>query len=97
MVSYKRVMKPLARKMFNCGISIKLLPCKVSDSALVDSTWVEPMEISLLTSPHDINNFDRLVNEYEYYNCNAELGYYSKYFVSEEDYNKYQMCNIMCN
>lgn len=98
MVNYKRITKPIARKMYNHGISILLLPCNVIDS-IVDGShpWLKPITISLFTSEDDSNKFDRAVNAYEYYNCNAELGYYSHYFVSEEDYNSYQMCNIMCN
>lgn len=34
MVNFKRVSKPNARKMYNQGCSILLLPCKVNDSAV---------------------------------------------------------------
>ena len=43
-----------------------------------------------------MNKFDRTVSAFEYYNCNAELGYYSAYYVTEQDYDSYKMCNIMC-
>lgn len=92
MVSYKRVNKSIARKMYNHGCSILLLPCKVSESALYDSTsqnhWVRPFTINISECKHDANKFDRSVNEYEYYNCNAELGYYAHYFVSIDDFIK---------
>lgn len=98
MANYKRVNKPTARKMYNMGCSILLLPCKVNDSAVDGSSiWIEPVKISLLDSDSNINHFDRAVNNYEYYNCNAELGYYAHYFVSEEDLNGYKMCQLMCN
>ena len=91
MVNYKRVNKPTARKMYNQGCSILLLPCKVNDSAVNGSSaWVKPVTINLSTCTHDANKFDRSVNDYEYYNCNAELGYYSHYFVSEDDYKKFK-------
>lgn len=95
MENYKRVNKPTARKMYNKGCNILLLPCKVSDSVITgvphDFDWIKPVEISKNTcdTSIDINKFDRTINEFEYYNCNAELGYYAHYFVSEEDYNKY--------
>ena len=93
-MNYKRINKPTARRMFRKGYSIQLLPCKVSDSVLTkvphDYDWIKPIEISLDTCKHETNHFDRTVNEFEYYNCNAELGYYAHYYVSEEDYKKYE-------
>ena len=93
-MNYKRINKPTARKMFNRGYTLYLLPCKVSDSVVTntphDYDWLRPLEISLPTSNHEANQFDRTVNEFEYYNCNAELGYYAHYYVSEEDYIKYK-------
>lgn len=91
MVNYKRITKPNARKMYNKGYDILLLPCKVNDN-VVDSKnpWVKPVTINIKTCQYDANKFDRTVNNYVYYNCNVELGYYAHYFVSEEDYNKYK-------
>lgn len=89
MANYKRVNKPTARKMYNHGSSILLLPCKVSDSAVDGSHhWVKPVTINISDCKHDANKFDRTVNDYEYYNCNAELGYYALYFVSINDFIK---------
>ena len=91
-MKYKRVTKPNARKMYRMGCDILLLPCKVNDSVVDGShPWVKPVIINSNGCKYDaINKFDRSVNEYEYYNCNAELGYYAHYFVSEEDYNKFK-------
>ena len=93
-MKYKRVNKPTARRMFNKGYNVQLLPCKVSENVFKVSKkyyiGVLPTEISLSTSSHEVNHFDRTVNEYEYYNCNAELGYYAHYYVNEEDYTKYK-------
>lgn len=93
-MNYKRVNKPIARNMYNKGCNILLLPCKVSDSVVTgvphDFDWIKAVEISEKTCTEEMNKFDRSVNSYEYYNCNAELGYYSHYFVSEDDYNKFK-------
>ena len=98
MVSYKRITKPNARKMYNHGCDILLLPCKVSNTAIQDkSPWIKPVTINILNCEHEVNKFDRTINDYEYYNCNAELGYYAHYFVSEEELEKYNMCQLMCN
>lgn len=79
-----KVNKATARKMYRLGYEIKLLPCKVR----LDNAWVSPVAISLETH-HD--TFDHVVNQYEYYNCNAELGYYSAYYVSEDEYKTFKL------
>ena len=97
MVSYKRVNKPTARKMYNQGCDIMLLPCKVTERALDDSlSWIEPITINMIKCTYDYNKFDRVVREYEHYNCNAELGYYAHFYVSESELDKYKMCQLMC-
>ena len=91
MVNYKRVNKAIARKLYNYGCDILLLPCKVNDSLVYDypNQWIKPITLNINTCNCDANKFDRSVNEYEYYNCNAELGYYSHYFVNEHDIETY--------
>lgn len=85
-MNYKRVSKPIARKMFREGCDILLLPCKVNDSAIDGSSqWVKPVTINIERCDHLTNKFDRAVNDFEFYGCSAELGYYAHYFVSEED------------
>lgn len=98
MENYKKINKPTARKMYNCGHPVLLLPCNVSDEAVEGkSDWIKPVTISIFDTEEDSNKFDRTVNSYAYYNCNAELGYYPHYYVSLEEWDKYQMCNMMCN
>lgn len=74
-----RVNKATARKMYRSGCEIHLLPCKVR----LKNEWVSPIAISLET--HKVT-FDRVVNQYEYYNCNKDLGYYAHYYVTEDEY-----------
>lgn len=89
-MNYKRLGKPIARKLYNQGCDVLLLPCKVKDSAVKGtSPWVKPVTINIKNCQHDANKFDRTVHEYVYYNCNSEMGYYPHYFVSEDDYNNF--------
>ena len=62
MVNYKRVNKATARKMYNMGCSILLLPCKVR----FENEWVKPYSMSLMTSEETENRFDRAVRTYEH-------------------------------
>ena len=98
MANFKRVNnKATARKMFNSGITIYVLPCKVSESALDCNSFIQPAIFDITRNAlEQENKFDRLVNEYTYYNCNAVVGYYPHYYVTEADYNSYQMCDLMC-
>ena len=98
MESYKRVNKPMARKLYNNGCSVFLLPCKISDSAMDGShPWVKPYRINIIESLAFNNKFGRAVVEYEQYNCNSSVGTYPHYYVSEEEISMYEMCKMMCN
>ena len=100
MENYRRITKPNARKMYNAGFNIALLPCKVSGAVLnippSFNSGVQPVFINILTSKNEENKFDRAVNEFEYYNCNAELGYYSHYYISVEDLERYKNRDSLC-
>lgn len=104
-MDYKRLTKPIARKMYGCGYEIKLLPCKVNSTIALDSTaqghfWINPVPVKKDSPDHIIqyedksirqcdSYFDRVVRAFEFYNCNSELGYYPHYFVTQEDYDEW--------
>lgn len=95
---YHRIPKTRARKYYNSGLKIILLPCKVSESILTDHTWLKPTEISIFDCEYYTHKFDRTVSEYIYYNCNnTQVGKYPHYYISEEELAKYEMCKMMCN
>lgn len=70
-----KINKSKARRLFNEGVAINLLPCKVR----LNSMWIKPCLIEKKAS----GNFDDYVDEFEHYNCNYELGYYTSYYISE--------------
>ena len=76
---YTRVRKDVARRLYGEGQTIYLTPSNVaaSDSNL----WVKPYPIQ----SKDETNFDNIINEFEYYNCNYELGYYTNFWINEEE------------
>ena len=100
-MSYKRVNKPEARKLYNNGVSIFLIPCKCSFTPPEEKTgmvvYIFPIEISIFTCDTDANKFDRTVRDFEWKYCNAECGYYSHYYVRESDIENQKMCDIMCS
>ena len=75
---YKRIRKDVARRLYAEGRTIYLTPSNVvaNDS----NFWIKPYPIS-----NREENFDDAVNAFEYYNCNYELGYYTNFWIIEEE------------
>lgn len=90
-MTYIKVRKENARKYYNKGCDIALLPCKASESVLYEQdVWVRPVIINKKNTEKTENAFDRTVNEFIYYNCQwAETGYYPHYYIKKEDMEKY--------
>lgn len=66
--NYTRINKSEARKLYNLGRPIVVLPCKANPN----SPWFSNSAISKESTDKD---FDALVNEFAHYNCNtSELG-----------------------
>lgn len=80
MSEYVRISKRKARNLFYKGQTIWLLPCKCR----VGDVWIRMYEINLNSlKSADFNDFDSFINNYIYYNCNYELGYYPAYYIKE--------------
>src|SRR5690606_29680309 len=75
---YTRIRKNVARKLFNEGRIIYLTPSNIV--ATDSSPWIKPYP----TTNRAADNFENIVNRYEFYNCNYELGYYTNFWISEE-------------
>lgn len=66
-LNYNRINKSEARKLYNLGKPIMILPCNTNPN----SPWFSNSMISKESG----RDFDALVNEFTYYNCNtSELG-----------------------
>lgn len=68
---YQKIDKRTARKLYNTGVEVLIIPCKCNPHG----AWITGITL--------INNerpFDALVNEFEYYNCCYELGYYPAFY-----------------
>ena len=93
MTHYKKITKPIARKLFNSGYDIFLLPSKVNAFMVFDRNYkgfIVPVVISYKEDRGE-NQFDRTVSEFEYYNCNSEMGYYAHYFIKEQEETKHEV------
>lgn len=75
--NYKRVTKRTAKKLFNAGTTIYLLPCK----ACLNSYWFSPYAMEYNHVIENGENFDTMINSFEFYNCNNEMGKYTSFYV----------------
>ena len=76
-MTFKKITKPTAKKMYLSGKTIYLVPNKCSPT---NDTWVQPTPISARMG----KGFETVVNEYEYYNCNYECGKVAAYYIEQE-------------
>ncbi len=77
---YKRIRKDEARGRFSNGEFIYLCPVKLRPGG----PW-HP-EITITNKGHlagVTEDFNKIINRFEYYNCNAETGYYTAYYIRE--------------
>ena len=74
-LNYTRINKREARKLYNLGRTITVLPYKANPN----SPWFSNSTVSKESTDKD---FDALVNEFTYYNCNtSELGHRPAFYV----------------
>ena len=71
-LSIERVSKRTARRYYNNGESIILLPVKC---------YSEMFSFETGENRNKVEDFDQMVNEFEYYNCNNECGYYAAFYI----------------
>ena len=72
-----------ARKLYNKGVSIYLVPSNVYPN--FNNNWVKPFEINKKNYDDEWGNFDNHVNAFYYYNCNdAQTGLRAHYYYLED-------------
>ena len=72
---FLRVNKTKARRLFNEGKTIYLVPCKVYPDPR--GMWIQPYDIDKKFD----KTFDTIVNSYEYYNCCPETGKVVAFYI----------------
>lgn len=74
----KRINKTTARKLWESGRNFILVPCKCSPNGLGALNTETDLSLEDITCRR---NFDSFINEFEYYNCNSEMGRYTAFYV----------------
>lgn len=83
-MNYKKVTKPIARKYYDNGKEVYLLPCKVNAHIVFDSSYNGFIQPYVISKHGSDGSFDKVVNEFEYYNCNSKMGYYAHYYIKQK-------------
>lgn len=75
-VQVKQVNKTVAKRLYNAGHEIHLLPCRVG----INTPW----GLLYTTNAKECDNvpFDSMVNAFTSYNCNTQLGKYPHYYAA---------------
>lgn len=74
-----RVNKQKARRLYNQAKTVTLIPCNVP----LQNAWIAGYRINIVLC--EDREFDKIVNEFSFYNCNNILGKYPAYYVEEEN------------
>jgi hypothetical protein len=80
---WKRINKREARKIWNNGGELKVVPCKAN----INSLWFTGLMFSK-NEPGRVENdetdFDKFIDYFTVYNCCNELGRYAAYYIEVE-------------
>lgn len=77
---YQRVDKRIARKLYNEGRDIYVVPNKVR----IDNSWGLTADVQRDYEGCQDRTFDQIINEFIFYNCGyAETGRYPAYYIKE--------------
>ena len=75
---YSRISKARARKEFNMGNDVYIMPVNMSPV----NGWVLPYCANIFAWYTESNSFDSIVNAFEFYNCNGgEMGKYAAFYI----------------
>ena len=76
----QQIQKRTARKLFDAGKSIFMMPSNL----MFDCVWTTPMQTDRSRLGYH-KNFDSICDDFKYYNCDCERGYYIRFYVKVTD------------
>jgi hypothetical protein len=89
---FTKINKQKAKRLYNEGKKIYIVPVKVYPD--FKGQWIKPFELQYTNEmkQRDVeypglafeHTFDSRINNFEYYNCNPELGNYTAFYIITE-------------
>jgi len=74
---YKRISKAQARRAYNNGLTILWIPVNLRPF----TGWAIEMPVNIMDISSNFAPFDSVLNMFESYNCNAETGRYTAFYM----------------
>lgn len=79
----KSTLKSMVKKLqIGESLTVKIYPCKANTLSI----WYSGLEITIKrdnnTTQELIELLDKYINEFEYYNCNNQVGNYASYYIA---------------
>ena len=83
---YIRVNRKRAKRAYNDGATVIIAPVYANMYYHGAQMWTMISKMELFKRYDEVIDFDKFMNEYEWYNCQYnELGKYAKYFIYESE------------
>lgn len=80
--TYKRISKTAARSAYMGGSTVIICPCNLRPTQYAHRINRKDREQFVIDEIGVKNDFNNLVNSFEYYNCtNAETGKYTAFYI----------------
>ena len=78
-----------AKKLFEAGAKIRIVPNKINPNNIwglcADIKKLESSSIQVMDDVRYCNDFNFIVNNFSYYNCNNETGLYLHFYLLENN------------
>ena len=85
--NFIRINKKRARAAYNNGLTVIFCPCNLRPFGFYNLGL--PMEQNKINQNCDGVTFDKLVNEYEFYNCHPDTGKYTAFYIPVETVDRF--------
>ena len=78
-----------AKKLFDKGAFIRIVPHKINPNNIWglynDIKKIDNVPIEALYDINYYNNFNRIINDFKYYNCSNETGLYCSFYLLDDN------------
>ena len=74
-----KINKNKARKLYADDKELMVIACKMA----IGAPWHLECRIKKLPGIYQAGDFDSRINNFIYYNCNYEMGYYPHYYIEQ--------------
>ena len=78
-----------AKKLFEVGHKIRIVPNKINPNNMwglcADIKKIDYVPIESIYNINYYNDFNRIINDFSYYNCNNETGLYCSFYLLDDN------------